>query len=305
MTSELMLPGPHAGSLLGFLSVLGLLRSLDAVEPGWQPMLSWKGQSPCLHTGVQVTEQDVDNAAVRGIEEIGHTMKFPEPNPGVEVDKFSQWQRDMDAEVIGAIGSDACLKKDKDKVETTPLCMMFGSGHQEFLTRLGLATSVGHEGRQVVLEEVHRALFSPWRYTDTIPKIAMRWDPTEYHPHALQGKDPKSELIYTVNGANRLAAVGFISYQCVPTRRGLSAVSCMDGSGRSSFVLWPVWPQPLSLAAIRTIMRHPSIKLVADNKDDLEARRALRAYGIGVVMKAKLFWDDKFKNVTPAEPVTM
>ncbi len=232
-------------------------------------------------------------------------MKFPDANPNVEVDKFKVWHRTMDAEVIGAIGSDACLKKDKGTVETTPLCMMFGAGHQEFLTRLGVATSVGGGDRQGVQDDVYRAMFLRWCYTDTIPKIALRWDPTEYHPAALLSKDPKTEPIYTVNGANRLAAVGFIAYQCVPTRQGLSAVSCMKGSARSDFVLWPIWSQPLSLAAVCVIMRHPYIKRLAGSEDDLLARHALRRYGIEVIMKAELFWEGKFKNVRLAEPVTV
>lgn len=305
MPSELPLRGPPAGSLLGFLSVLGLLRSLDAAEPGWLPRLSWRDLSPRLHVGVQATEQDVADAAVRGIEELGPAMDFPEANPGVEAAKFTQWQRTMDAEVVGAIGSDACLKKDKDTVETTPLCMMFGSGHQKFLERLGEATSVGREGRQGVRDEVRGALFSRWRYADTDPKIAMRWDPTEYHPHALLSTDPKTEPVRTVNGANRLAALGFTVYQCVPTRRGLSAVSCMGGSAGGSYALWPVWSPPLSLAAVRALMRHPLLKRAAGDGADLEARRALRAYGVDAVMKAELFWGGKFKNVKLAEPVTV
>ena len=293
------------GSLLGFLSVLGLLRSLDAAEPGWRPKLSWKGRSPYLHACGQVTEQNVAEAAARGIEELGSNMKFPDANPNVEANKFKEWQRTMDAEVIGAIGSDACLKKDKDAVETTPLCMMFGAGRQEFLTRLGAATSVASGDRRGVQDDVGRAMFSRWRYADTVPKIAMRWDPTEYHPAALLSKDPKTEPVYTVNGANRLAAVGFTAYQCVPTRRGLSAVSCMRGNARSDFVMWPVWSPPLSLESVRVIMRHPYIKRVASGEADLPARRALKSYGIEVVMKAELFWEGKFKNVRLAEPVTV
>ena len=305
MPSELHLRGPPVGSLLGFLSVTGLLRSLDAAEPGWKSKVSWKDRSPHLHTNVQATERDVAEAAARGIEELGSTMKFPDANPNVEATKFTEGQKTVDAETIGAIGSDACLKKDKDAVETTPLCMMIGSGHQEFLTRLVEATSGGGGDRQGAQDDVHKALFSRWRYTDTTPKIALRWDPTEYHPAALLSKDPKTEPVYTVNGANRLAAVGFTAYQCVPTRRGLSAVSCMKGIARSDIVLWPVWSPPLSLASVRVIMRHPYIKRVAGGEAGLPVRRALKMYGIEVVMKAELFWEGKFKNVRLAEPVTV
>ena len=305
MSSELPLAGPPADSLLGMLSLLGLLRSLEEAKGDWRPTLSWRDNVPYLSVDGDATEQDVADAAVRGIEEFGKKLKFPMPDPGVDTSEFRKWQKEMDPEAVTAIGSDACLKKNKDVVETTVLCMMFGAGHQNFLRRLEDATAVGGGGRPQAEKDVAAALFSKWLYTDTVPKITFRWDPTEYRPHALQDTDPKSDLVQTVNGANRLAAVGFTTYQCVPTRRGLSTVSCMAGTARRDYVMWPVCSNPTSLAALRVLMRHPSIKAVARGGADLPARKALKAYGVDIVMKAEVFWDGKFKNVGRAEPVTV
>lgn len=305
MSREFPLAGPPVDSLLGMLSLLGLLRSLEEARSDWKPTLSWKKGVPHLRVDGSPTEEDVADAAVQGIEEFGKKLKFPAPDPGVDVGEFRKWQREMDPEAVAAIGSDACLKKDKDVVETTVLCMMFGAGWQNFLSRLADATTVGDGGRSNVQKDISAALFSRWLYTDTIPKIAFRWDPTEYRPHALQSTDPKGDLVQTVNGANRLAAVGFTTYQCVPTRRGLSTVSCMAGGARRDYVMWPVCQDHLSLAALRILMRHPSIKVVASGKADLSARKALRSYGVGAVMKAEVFWDGKFKNVGRAEPLAV
>ena len=305
MSNEFPLAGPPVGSLLGFLSLLGLLRSLEEAGEKWKPMLAWRDDVPHLRVCEPATEQEVADAAAKGIEAFGKKLRFPAPDPGVEVDEFRKWQREMDPEAVAALGSDACLKKDKDVVETTVLCMMFGAGRQNFLRRLSEATRAGDGGRREAQKSIHAALFSRWRYTDTVPKIAFRWDPTEYRPHALQDTDPKSDLVQTVNGANRLAAVGFTTYQCVPTRRGLSAVSCMEGGARRDYVMWPVWSNHISLAALRVLMRHPSIKEVARGGDALEARRALRSYGVKTVMKAEVFWDGKFKNVGRAEPMAV
>ena len=305
MSSELPLAGPPADSLLGTLSLLGLLRSLEEAKGGWRPTLSWRDNVPHLRVDADVTEQDVADAAVRGIEEFGKKLRFPVPDPAVDASEFRKWQKEMDPDVVSAIGSDACLKKNKDVVETTVLCMMFGAGRQNFLRRLEEATAVGGSGQPGAQKDVRAALFTRWLYTDTVPKIAFRWDPTEYRPHALQDTDPKSDLVQTVNGANRLAAVGFTTYQCVPTRRGLSTVSCMAGNARRYYVMWPVCSNYISLAALRILMRHPSIKAVARGGADSSARKALNACGVGIVMKAEVFWDGKFKNVGRAEPIAV
>ena len=298
------MPGPPPASLLGFLSLLGLLRSLGESEQAWSPRLSWDGLTPQLHLDESVDRADIAEAATGGLLKFGEKLRFPGPNPGVEISEMTQWQSTMDPEAVTAIGSDACTKKnDSAKADTTPLCMMYGAGHQEFLTRLGQATSLQESDRNDLREEVHVTLFTRWSYGDMLPKISFRWDPAEYHPHALQGTDPKKDVIQTVNGANRLAAVGFTAYECVPTTRGLATVSCMPYRRRLDTVVWPIWSQPLSLAEIKIVMRLPQIKKAASEKNDHVALEELRAYGIDSVMRATLFWDGKFKNVRMAELV--
>lgn len=302
MPSDIPLRGPPANSLLGFLSLLGLLRSLEEAEVGWNPRLSWDGMVPCLHLDGQIARRDVAKAAVQGVEAFGKRFRFPAANPNVGIGEFSRWQKAMDPEAVGAIGSDACGKKGKDEVEVTALCMMFGSGHQKFLPRLALATSVGEEGRHAARTEVYDALFSRWLYNDTMPKIAFRWDPAEFRPHAKQDSDPKKDPVRTVNGANRLAAVGFTLCHCVPTRRGLSTTLCMTGGGRRHYALWPIWSRPLSLAAVRVLIQMPRVAEAAGGSAGDSTLRALRAYGITTVMRAELFWVDKFRNVRAAGP---
>ena len=304
MASQFPLPGPPPTSLLGFLSLLGLLRTLGESRPKWDPRLSWKNLVPQLHLAENTDRNGVAEAAVCGLAQFGEKFRFPDPNPGVEIDEFRQWQEKMDPEAVTAVGSDACPKKnDKTKADTTPLCMMFGAGRQEFLARLEQATSVCESDREGVRAEVSDALFARWSYSDSLPKIAFRWDPTEYRPHALQSKDPKKEIIQTVNGANRLAAVGFTVYECVPTARGLSTVSCMPGEARIDVALWPIWSDPLSLTEVKVVMSLPQVKKAAGSAGDPASLEELQAYGINGIMRAALFWDGKFKNVRVAELV--
>lgn len=350
-TVEHRLPGPPATSLLGFLSLVGLLRALEESRSGasesdaddwsgrsgnrrafwdltmrdvlddngaWRPRLSWGGDLvPSLHIDYDAGEEGIAAAAVSGIESIGRRQRFPKPNVGVELDEFAAWQREMDPDAVTAIGSDACAKRnDRGKADATPLCMMFGAGHQKFLERLETATAVDESNRRDAIGEVREALFRPWSYSDTLPKIGFRWDPTEYHPHALHAA-PNTSEIRTVNGANRLAAVGLAAFECCPGRGGrLETVSCVQRRRRLADVLWPVWSEPLSLAAVRTAMRLPEIRVIgraaagdafADGGGGGTAAAMpaalsrLKARGITGVMRATLFWDGKYKSVRTAE----
>ena len=342
------LPGPPATSLLGFLSLVGLLRALeesrgtldgrrfwegtdqDCLDGGrtWNPRMSWgHGLVPSLHTHVAFGRDRIVPAAVSGIESIGRGLRFPGPNVGVEIDEFAAWQRDMDPDAVTAVGSDACAKRnDRNKADSTPLCMMFGAGHQKFLDRLERAAAIDDSNRDGVIGEVRAALFEPWSYEDTLPKIAFRWDPTEYHPHALQAASPNKDDIRTVNGANRLAAVGLAAFECCPGRGGrLETVACVPRRNRLVDALWPIWRDPLPLATVRTAMRLPEIREVgrlaagdalADGSGGTSntpaagrsaamsrALARLRARGITGVMRATLFWDGKYKSVRTAELV--
>jgi hypothetical protein len=71
-------------------------------------------------------------------------------------------------------------------VESTPLCLIFGQGHQHFLDRLvavprAAAPPPRGRGRKTVTltaaETLHEALFEPWARRDPTP--GFRWDPAE------------------------------------------------------------------------------------------------------------------------------
>ena len=329
MPSKFDLAGIEMHNLLGFLSLLGLLKTLEIARPRWYPCVEWPGISPQIQVAEDVQEQDVSVAAVDGLIKLGKKMDFGSYQMKISLDEFKDIQNTLNPDILVALGSDGALenergwkrkvregggkeneengKGDKKKKEKeneltpTPLCMMFGSGHQLFLSRLHNATSIGGERRSVE-SEISAALFEEWNYKDKNSKIMFRWDPKEYRPHAYRNKDPSNSPSYTMNGANRLAAVGFTSYYCVPTNRGLATISC----GKNS-VLWPVWTPAISLASISSIMHHPDMSGLAASNDPEKDNSGgkLKAYGVRCVMKADLFWDDKFKNVGVAKQIQL
>ena len=302
MGNVLRLEGPPADSLLGFLSTIGLVMVLEK-STKWAPKLAWKNRTAHLYVNADsdVAEGDVVEAAVAGISEFSEIMKFKEKNLKITMDDQHELQNRLDPSIAAAFGSDASKRKNEDVAEPTPLCMMFGSGHQNFLPRLTAATTISKQDLAEAKNQVRESLFSKWMYKDTEPKIAFRWDPTEYRPHALRATDPTKEGANTMNGANRLAAVGFTSCMCAPTRRGLSTALCNKDGG----IVWPIWSSPLSMAAIRVMMTHPALKKMLLKDVDQEVLYELGAYGINAVMEARLFWDGKYKNVTSAIPIAV
>lgn len=297
MTREFRLDGPPADSLLGFLSALGLLMTLTESRKEWNPRLAWNNMTCTLTVDSDAAyESDIASAAVDGIAEFGKNMKFPHSNLNIKLEEQSGLQEKMER-VSVALGSDASGKKGKKEIaEPTPLCMMFGSGWQNFLDRVTLAVTVDDKGRAI--DEIRTALFAKWTYSDTDSKFTFRWDPTEYRPHALRATDPTKEDISTVNGANRLAAVGFTACVCAPTRQGLSTALCDKGG-----MVWPLWDAPLSMAAVRVLITRPALKKMLSDDGDQEVLDEISSHGVSTVMKARLFWEGKFKNVSAAKPI--
>ena len=293
--NELRLSGLRSDNLLAFLTLLGLLRCLEIRNSHWEPRVAWKDGVPSLHLKLDADKKEVLGCVVDGIETYAKKMKFKGVKDIGDIDEFKKLQDSVDPDVITVLGSSAMLNNKKDKVRANSLCMMFGSGHQNFLARLEMAVCIGNSREQIV-KDIHDALFSGWHYTKS--NLAFRWDPKEYRPHAFLPTNPSKDSATCVEGACRLAAIGFLSYTCVPTSRGLGTVSCVNEN-----VYWPIWDAKISLATILAIMRHPSIRLLEDKQRMEDAKEELYEYGIKQVMSSRLFWDGKFKNASHAKRI--
>ncbi len=95
-----------------------------------------------------------------------------------------------------------------------------------------------------------------------------------------------------MHGANRLAALGFLSFACAPTSRKLAATGWDEET--TSFV-WPIWTSPMTLTAIEALLANP-------NLTKMESER-LRCYGVAEVVAAKRVHYGKVINVAPARAV--
>ncbi len=313
------LDGLEPDNLLAFMALLGLLRTLEETRPEWRARVSWTVDNPPLRPALRVPEvvdkDAIAAAAAEGLDVLaqrhdfyGRTDLTLSPEDATRTLRRAAETTGRDryaADLWAAMICDVAVSRDGKKAEPTPLCLMFGQGHQHFLERL---TSVPRrrgppdrgKGRSKLtvseMDCLREALFASWGRPDATP--SFRRDPNEDVRYALRARDPTDAKTKetTQHGANRLAAIGLSVLTVVPKPRHGQVRLAMLGGRRETdgaFVFrWPIWRAPISLACVRALLGHPG----------LESRETLAALGIVEVRQARRISAGKFMNVTWAVP---
>jgi hypothetical protein len=303
-------------NLLAFMALLGLLRALDRARPDWRARAFWRraGRGPFRPVVVieaEAPDDDLAAEAEAGVLALAAVQDFGGRR---DVDFTDGEYRELAAdcvgdvrsgraEVLAALASDAVLRDAKKRtVQPTPLCTMFGQGHQHFLERLQMA-EMRETGmvpplarRQDGAATIRAALFEPWEGQRDPRAGGFRWDAFEDRRYAYQYADPSSDRgkVGTVPGANRLAAVALPLFPVHPTPGGLAATGfARDAGGRH--LTWPIWEVPARLAAIRPLLGHPELVASAPQP----AR--LRPHGVVEVLRARRIQVDKFVSFSRGE----
>jgi hypothetical protein len=287
-TKSHRLDGFEPDNLLAFLALLGLLRALETVDPELCPRATWDLDQPPLRPRLfiasAINSNDVAELAAKGVQAIAKSHDFGghkdlsqsrrESREILEQEARSACRSHRDrVDLLTALMSDVAIKNDKrELIDPTPLCLLFGQGHQHFLERLA---SVPREpappprgrGRKTIAVSASQcfaeALFSPWHRQDPTP--SFRWDPAEDVRYALMAGDPTDPAykIGTQHGANRLAAVGLAVLTLAPEMRaGRVRPVILGGAADSdgfSFAI-PIWRDPTTLAGIRALLSHPDLR---------------------------------------------
>ena len=315
------LDGLEPDNLLAFLALLGLLRALEIADKTLCPRAAWDVHAPPLRPRLflarPIRAQEVTDCAAKGIEAIAASHAFASRKDlnysRVECRALLKEEATVSAvegreraDLLAALMSDAAIKADKSEpVDPTPLCLLFGQGHQHFLERLAIvpresAPPPRGKGKKAVTltapECLAQALFQHWRRDD--PTFSFRWDPEEDVRYALMAGDP-TDAAYkarTQHGANRLAAVGLAVLTLVPeTRAGRVRPSIVGGaSGADGFSFaWPIWRDAVTLPAIRALLSHPGLR-----EPD-----GLKHLGVDHVVVARRVSVGKYMNFSRARPV--
>lgn len=316
------LQGLEPDNLLAFLALLGTLRSLEAAKPDWSPRVCWDTDvaptRPLLTLRAPVSAAQICEAIAKGCDLLAQDYDFGEwkvPNmPSGEAlrlldDAVSGGPESRQrADLLSSLVSDLAVKDD-GTVLPTPFCLLFGQGHQYFLTRLAeiprqSSAPARGTGRTKVIpspaETIEAALFHTWERIDA--SDSFRWDPAEDRRYALRFGNPSNDALLTVHGANRLAAIGLPLLTVVPaTVRGrvrLLTIGVRQGRGEAC-AIWPLWGRPTSLRGIRAMLTHPELYEDGDPID----RARLRPLGIFEVRRAARISVGKFLNFERAVAV--
>ncbi|PWC35925.1 hypothetical protein [Azospirillum sp. TSO35-2] len=313
MTATHRLVGLEPGNLLAFLALLGTLRALEARVPDWRPRVHWDGAPlrPVLTLAAAASQEDVVREVAGGCADLARDhdfagasdLTFDRQRARVLLAEASDHPRR--AALLDALFTDGALKDD-GRIIASPLCAMFGQGHQHFLTRLAevpkgvLPKGLAKKRNPPDLNapgKIAEALFAPWARTDGTD--SFRWDPAEDRRYALRFADPSTDPGRTVHGANRLAAIGLAALPgAAVERRGrtrfLTLGTTVDGKGGIE-LRWPIGRIPMSLGALRAVIAHPAL---AKSPPD---RSALARLGVVEVRRARRISVGKYFNFTQAE----
>lgn len=315
------LDGLEPDNLLAFLALLGCLRAVDKVQPAWRARLSWTTDQPPLrprlHLAQAVSRQVLTEQIAQGVDALAKVHQFG-GRPDLNFNKkdcrellnqaasaASRADR-LGADLMAALMHDAAIKDNKsDSIDPTPLCLLFGQGHQHFLERLAAVPRLGAppargRGKQAMPtspeQSLGEALFETWQRQDPTP--SFRWDPGEDVRYATMGGDPTDSAFKTgtQHGANRLAAVALPLFRLAAQARG-QRVRPVIAAGRrdaEGFALaWPIWDLPVTLAGITGLLTHPA----------LHTPRGLVHLGVVNVLVARRISVGKFMNFTRARPL--
>lgn len=304
------LRGLEADNLLAFLALLGALRVLDRERPSWQARISWD-ESPWLarlHLCEPVDRSEVSRVLAAGCTAIAEQFDVDgRKNVDFDREQFRAYADRVRSDPVNAALAAAVAaelpERDGKKLRAAPLVMMFGQGWQNFLERL-VAVPRGDLPARIAKrknppdlsspKKIEEALFEPWARADDAD--AFRWDPDEDQRYAFRFGDPsKAGAAPTVHGANRLAAIGFLSYVCCPASKRHRVAGTVFGRVQTAFV-WPLWKRPLPLAGIEALLAHREVL-----SGDLAA---VKPYGVFEILRAQRVNNGKFLNVARARPTS-
>lgn len=316
-----VLQGLEPDSLLAFLALLGALRALAAADRPIRVRASWTVDAPPLrprlHVDGSVTEPVMLDHLARGAANLAKSYAFCDrPDLDYSRDECRAALRSsaseatvhdrVRADLLSALMHDASLKEGKvDRIDATPLCLLFGQGHQHFLQRLAEVPNTaappprgrGRAAVQISAEAcLAEALLAPWHRSD--PTKSFRWDPSEDVRYATLAGDPTDPAFKggTQHGANRLAALGLGALTVVSEVRHGRARAAIVGGARDrdgfSFA-WPIWREPISLQAIVALLLHPALREPG----------GLAHCGVVHVMLARRISVGKFMNFGRARPI--
>jgi hypothetical protein len=285
MNNTITLRALDGSNPLAFLAALGTLRLAHLSEPAAEVKLHWTRMDGFWRPALISPAVDESSlckmlmqshwAPVKQFkEQIGANLTVSSQNFAGFVEQACEQSTFGDrraADFAAAFGSEVCVDRRKDRIEYTDLCFITGSGHQDFIGTMDALAE------RVTKENLHDALFGGWQ---TAKGLSMRWDPADAAEYALQWDDPGSKGAWAVWGANRLATEALPFFPAIPIERGLQTTGFRTQERRDEFT-WPIWVQPASSDAVRSLLA------LKELQQDAPCQSVLAAMDIAELFRAQ------------------
>jgi hypothetical protein len=144
-----------------------------------------------------------------------------------------------------------------------PFALHFTAGNQKFLVIANELLDGPDKGKvpPVGPEDLRAAVFGPW--PNDRPLKVFSWSPTQDRAYALRAVDPASDQKLGTPGADWLALRGLALMSSAPqasNKGGSIHTSGVRGGWKSATFSYPVWPVALDADAVRSLLRHPSVR---------------------------------------------
>ncbi|MYD03533.1 MAG: hypothetical protein F4X21_01035 [Acidimicrobiia bacterium] len=295
MTDGTHLPGLEGNNPLGFFAALGVQVVFDEEEQ--RPRLWWTND--IVPHAVVDDEFDTEKIVNSTMSLIRRMLDSPTLNPstGTKADNTAKFDPehirpylestkdvDIDVRLASALVAERSLDGSGKKAKPTDL--YFTAGKMNFLE---IARDLME---QVTCDHLVEAINGPWRYSSTMSSLL--WDVADDRIYALAPINPANDKKLTNPGAEALALLGLSRHPVFAGRdnrgRDRTLTSGCEGPWRSNNTYtWPIWTQPASGQAVRSLLAQVKGKVSAN-----ENRVAwYRGWGVSMVMTSEIQRSDQ------------
>ena len=290
--SEYLGTGPDGSNLLGFFCSVGVLATCELRWPKRHPRMRWE-RHECWRPVWSIDGDMANDKFIAGLHlALSARRSAAEfialdrlPAPPEEFAAFARAAAEsatprnrVMADFVAAFGTEITRRGEmQDTVLRT-------SRSHEFLRFL-------RDVHDVTETQVREAMFGPWTYSDPAP--TLRYDSIDDRRGALKASDPSKADIWTVRGANALAAEALRFFPCVPSTHGNTA----GFSQEERCFTWPIWTTAVTTDVLRSLLN------LAELRAERPDRMRLRALGVAEVFRASRVNNGRYRNFTPASPI--
>ncbi|MDV6029422.1 MAG: type I-U CRISPR-associated helicase/endonuclease Cas3 [Phycisphaera sp. RhM] len=301
--SRLIFNGIDGGNPLGFLSAIGLFRTLDGATNGNRLRFCWEINAGSWRPVVVDPRGDDWQRDELINLLLDHLTQDPGTHPSLlespsKHEQRLKWFRDM------ALQSAIDNRETADWISCTQSDAAPPSAISQLQTSRRDYQSLNIRGviEETFASHLERTLFQAWDYSDPIAGVSLHLEPREDRRHAYQwhmpSGDPTRKVSGGMIGANRLALEAWPMFQSLPARDRLTTVGFQGQRVKSTSFNWPIWSTPVGLDSVRTILALSAVVSKHTELHDLKQR------GIEQLFQSSKILVGKTPNLTAASTIS-